>query len=233
MLNVYVGKQLAGKLFRATLARHKFYFGYEQTCTPHQAVSLTMPVIHEQYGFAYKLHPIFDMNLPEGALGKRLRKTFSKAFPHFDDLVLLSIVGRSQIGRLQFALKEEALPEIPSQDLNTLLTYQGIEDLFESLLERYAVYSGISGIQPKVLIRVNAATSVDRITYSGATHMVKAWHDEYPRLAANEYFCMLAAHHAKLVVPTVALSDNGKLLIVKHFDLQKGSSLLCLVCILF
>jgi serine/threonine-protein kinase HipA len=224
VLDVQVGKQLAGILFRATLARHKFYFGYEQTCASHQAVSLTMPVIPEQYEFDYKLHPIFDMNLPEGTLGERLRKSFSKTLPQFDDLVLLSIVGRSQIGRLQFTSKDDTLPDIPSQDVNTLLTYKGTEDLFESLLERYAVHSGISGIQPKVLIRANAST-VDRVTYSGATHIVKAWHDEYPQLAANEYFCMLAAHHAKLAVPTVALSDNGKLLIVKRFDLQKGKYL--------
>ncbi len=58
------------------------------------AVSLSMPVVNEQYGSDYKLHPIFDMNLPEGALSKRLRKKFSKILSNFDDLVLLRIAGK-------------------------------------------------------------------------------------------------------------------------------------------
>jgi hypothetical protein len=45
-----------------------------------------MPVVNEQYGSDYKLHPVFDMNLPEGALGERLRKEFSKTLPNFDRL---------------------------------------------------------------------------------------------------------------------------------------------------
>lgn len=226
MLKVHVGKQLAGSLFKSDSEKTKFYFGYDEQCPPQNAVSLSMPVVNEQYVVEYKLHPIFDMNLPEGALGERLRKEFSKALPHFDDLVLLGIVGKSQIGRLRFALPGENFTDVPTQNLNDLLAHDGAEGLFESLLSRYAVHSGISGAQPKVMVRDSEHVDVSRITGRGATHIVKAWHPvEYPQLAANEYFCMRAAMHAKLDVPNFELSKNGKFLIVERFDLKNDTYL--------
>ena len=223
MLNVYVDNEIAGNLFGSELERNKFYFGYNDQCPLSNAVSLSMPIIKEQYISDYKLHPIFDMNLPEGALLDRLRKEFSKTVPQFDDLALLGIIGNSQIGRLRFVFPHENLTEIPTQNVNELLTHDGAEGLFESLLNRYAIYSGISGAQPKVMIRSKSKNinTVDKITHRGATHIVKAWNkDEYPELAANEYFCMRAALHAKLEVPQFELSKNGKFLIVKRFDLE-------------
>jgi hypothetical protein len=57
-----------------------------------------MPVVREHYASAYKsLHPVFDMNWPEGALAERLRKEFSQVIPHLDALALLKNVGQSQI----------------------------------------------------------------------------------------------------------------------------------------
>jgi serine/threonine-protein kinase HipA len=226
MLKVHVGKHFAGSLFKSESERSKYYFGYAEKCLPQNAVSLSMPVVNEQYGSEYKLHPIFDMNLPEGALSERLRKEFSKTLPHFDDLVLLRIVGKSQIGRLRFTLPDEDFTEVPSQNLNDLLIHDGAEGLFESLLNRYAVFSGISGAQPKVMVRDNNHVNISRITHRGATHIVKAWDEnEYPQLAANEYFCMRAAMYSKLQVPHFELSKNGKFLIVERFDLKSDSYL--------
>jgi serine/threonine-protein kinase HipA len=113
------------------------------------------------------LHPVFDMNLPEGALAERLRKEFSKVIPHFDALALLQVVGQSQIGRLR-ARPGEAAPEVPTENLTDLLAHDGAEGLFDSLLARYAVHSGISGAMPKVLVRDSAALS--RLSHRGATH---------------------------------------------------------------
>jgi serine/threonine-protein kinase HipA len=222
-LDIHVGAQLAGRLFKSSAERNRFVFGYDAACPPQNAISLSMPVVKEQYESDYKLHPIFDMNLPEGALGERLRKQFGKAIPHFDDLALLAIIGKSQIGRLRHTLPGEAFTDVPSQDIKELLTHDGAEGLFDSLLSRYAAYSGVSGAQPKVLVRDDAQPNLDRISHRGATHIVKAWHpDEYPELAANEYFCMRAALHAQLAVPNVSLSAHGKLLIVERFDLEQG-----------
>jgi|SRR5579863_1753885 len=225
MLNVYVGDMIAGNLFRSEIDRSKFYFGYNEQATSADAVSLSMPITKEQYISEYnRLHPIFDMNLPEGALRERLRKVFSKLVPQFDDLTLLGIIGRSGIGRLRFVLPNENLVDVPSQNINELIMHDGAEGLFESLLDQYAIYSGISGAQPKVMIRDDEAINVlDRVTYRGATHIVKAWNkDEYPELAANEYFCMRAALHAKLTVPEFNLSKNGKFFIMKRFDIENG-----------
>lgn len=226
MLKVHVDKKLAGTLIKSDIDRNKFYFGYDEQCQPENAVSLSMPVMKEQYGVQYKLHPIFDMNLPEGVLGERLRKEFSKALPQFDDLVLLGIVGKSQIGRLRFTQPGENFSEVPEQNINELLSYDGAEGLFESLLNRFAVHSGISGAQPKVMVRDSLFLDIDQLTDRGATHIIKAWNpNEYPQLAANEYFCMRAAQLAKLEVPKFKLSKNGKFLILERFDLQNGKYL--------
>jgi serine/threonine-protein kinase HipA len=76
------------------------------------------------------LLPLFEMNLPEGALRERLRNQFAKAIPEFDDLDLLAVVGSSQIGRLQYSTAEDLADPVPEQDLDEILTYNGTADLF-------------------------------------------------------------------------------------------------------
>ncbi|OGB30347.1 MAG: hypothetical protein A3F78_09485 [Burkholderiales bacterium RIFCSPLOWO2_12_FULL_61_40] len=228
MLKVYVGQQLAGSLFKPESDPNKYHFGYDEQCPPQSAVSLSMPVAREHYTSDYKtLHPVFDMNLPEGALADRLRKEFSKVIPNFDALALLKIVGKSQIGRLRFAMPGEGIADVPTENLTDLLAHDGAEGLFESLLSRYAVHSGISGAMPKVMVRdiKRGGDALTHVTHRGATHIVKAWTDEYPRLAENEYFCMRAAMHAKLEVPNFELSKGAKFLVVERFDLKNDDYL--------
>ncbi len=227
MLKVYAGQQLAGNLFKSQTEPDKFVFGYGELCPPECAVSLSMPVVQDHYlSDAKSLHPIFDMNLPEGALFNSLRLTFSKVIPNFDALSMLKIVGKSQIGRLRFALTGEALTEVPTQNLQELLAHDGAEGLFESLLSRFAEHSGVSGAQPKVLVRdIERSAKAKRVMHRGATHIVKAWTEAHPRLAENEYFCMRAALHAGLEVPDIQLSQGGKFLVVARFDLKDGDYL--------
>lgn len=227
MLKVHVEKQLVGSLFKPESDPNRYHFGYAEQCPPESAVSLSMPVAHEHYTSDYKtLHPIFDMNLPEGALADRLRREFSKVIPHFDALALLKIIGKSQIGRLRFAMPGEGLADVPTENLSDLLAHDGAEGLFESLLARYAVHSGISGAMPKVMVRAAPrGDELNRVTHRGATHIVKAWSDEYPRLAENEFFCMRAAMHAKLEVPNFELSKGGQFLVLKRFDLKNDGYL--------
>jgi serine/threonine-protein kinase HipA len=223
MLDVHVGQHLAGHIFKPESEPDKFHFGYEASCPAEMAVSLSMPVVREHYASTHKsLHPIFDMNLPEGALADRLRQAFSKVIPRFDALALLKIVGQSQIGRLRFALPGDHAVDVPSENLRDLLTHDGAEGLFEHLLSRYAVYSGISGAMPKVLVR---SEDLSRVTHRGATHIVKAWTPEHPRLAENEFFCMRAALHAGLEVPQFELSQSGQFLVIKRFDLTDNGYL--------
>ncbi len=87
--------------------------------------------------------------------------------------------------------------------------------------------AGVSGVQLKVLVRDERAWSLSgdgrrSLTVRGATHIVKTWEaDEFPELAANEYFCLQVALRAGLPVPAHALSDNGRFLVVERFDLDE------------
>lgn len=217
-LNVFTGKRAVGALTRSDRESDAFLFGYRDGIPPENAVSLTMPVRADQYDSMAGLLPLFEMNLPEGALRERLRLQFAKTIPEFDDLDLLKIVGTSQIGRLRYSLQDSIDEDVPAQDLAEILTYQGSADLFAHLLERFATYSGISGMQPKVLVREIAAPG--KIAHRGATHIVKSFDPrEYPELAANEFICTQGAAAAGIDTPRVQLSGNRQFLIVDRFDL--------------
>lgn len=198
-------------------------FAYAENAQEQNAVSLTMPVRLESYTWDHGIHPIFEMNLPEGALRDELVRRFSKAVRGFDDFAMLAIVGPYQLGRVGIANAEDSNDRPPETSLADLLVHDGAQGLFDDLLHTYGQYSGVSGVQPKVLVRDNA-TTVDRLTHRGATHLVKSFRpEEYPELAANEYFCMRAALHCGLEVPKFELSEHGKFLVVERFDLyDKG-----------
>lgn len=225
-LDVYCADERTGALARSDVHEGDFLFGYVAGCPPKNAVSLTMPVVRDQYDSMNTVHPIFEMNLPEGALLEKLRLRFAKVIPNFDDLALLEIVGQSQIGRLRYARPGASLAEPAAENLQKLLTYKGAEDLFSELLDRYARYSGVSGIQPKVLVRAEE-NGPDRITHRSTTHIVKSFDpDEFAELAANEYFCTRAAIHAGVPAVRLRLSDNRRLLVADRFDLRKDGSYL-------
>ncbi|MCB1638498.1 MAG: type II toxin-antitoxin system HipA family toxin, partial [Thiothrix sp.] len=226
-LDIFTGHQRVGSLGRSQLQARAYVFNYFPAVAEEQAVSLTMPVLPDQYLFQQGVHPIFQMNLPEGELREMLRNSFQKTVQNFDDLSLLAIVGQSQIGRVRIALPGQEPEVMPGQSVQELKSHTGSEDLFVDLMQRFGRYSGVSGVQPKVLVRDNetvAAASGDepeQITYRDATHIVKAWNPErFPQLAANEYFCMLAAERCGLEVPAVELAAGGRLLIVRRFDLD-------------
>ncbi|MBL8292799.1 MAG: HipA domain-containing protein [Bryobacterales bacterium] len=58
-------------------------------------------------------------------------------------------------------------------------------------------------------------------SYRGATHIVKLSEpNEYPQLAANEYFCLTAARKCGLEVPPCRLAEDGMALVIDRFDLR-------------
>jgi serine/threonine-protein kinase HipA len=219
-LAVFAGGRRAGVLRRSDADEDAFLFTYRDDAPETDAVSLTMPVRAAPYDQMSTVHPIFEMNLPEGALRERLRLLFAKTVPDFDELALLSIVGQSQIGRLRYAPPDSALPEVPEEDIPRLLAHAGADELFDDLLRKYASHSGVSGIQPKVLLRGKPrAAGLDRVTERGATHIVKSFDPrEYPDLCANELFCLTAARLAGLPVVKAKLSANRSILAVERFD---------------
>lgn len=195
-------------------------FTYTQDALEENAVSLTMPARLESYTWERGVPPVFEMNLPEGSLRDELVRRFSKAVRGFDDFAMLAIVGPHQLGRVGIANALSANEQPPETSLADILVHDGAQGLFDDLLHIYGQYSGVSGVQPKVLVR-DSATTIDRLTHRGATHLVKSFRaEEYPELAANEYFCMRAALHSGLEVPKLELSERGKFLVVERFDLN-------------
>jgi len=193
-----------------------------------RAVSVTMPVRLASWDVRFGLAPIFEMNIPEGVLRERLRLAFAKATGTFDDFDLLGIVGRSQVGRIRYTGQKEKLEEdVPFQSVDEILERRRGGDLFRYLMERFASFSGISGVQPKVLVRDENAFSAHRKdarlsqSYRGATHIVKFWEpNEFPQLAANEYFCLKVAERCGLDVPRFSLSEDASALVIDRFDLR-------------
>src|SRR5579859_677908 len=204
-------------------------FAYLPGVDGSRAVSVTMPVRLPSWSVNFGLLPIFEMNLPEGILRERLRLAFAKATGTFDEFDVLSIVGRSQVGRIRYTGDKEQLNEdVPFQSVDEILERQRGGDLFRYLLEKFASFSGISGVQPKILVRDERAFAEmehtgHRLSSSnrGATHIVKLWEpNEYPQLAANEYFCLMAARRCGLDVPAFHLAEDGMALVINRFDLR-------------
>ena len=204
-------------------------FAYLPETPAARAVSVTMPVRLPSWTMTFGLPPIFEMNLPEGFLRERLRLAFAKAMGSFDEFDLLSIVGRWQVGRVRYTGDKEQLNEdVPFQSVDEILEHKRGGDLFRYLLEKFAAFSGISGVQPKVLVRDEKAFAEMEHTghrlsqsYRGATHIVKLWEpNEYSQLAANEYFCLMAARKCGLEVPPCRLAEDGMALVIDRFDLR-------------
>src|ERR1051326_5824362 len=227
MIKVWTDAAEAGLLDRR--GERGSTFAYLPGVLPTRSVSVTMPLRLESWSVPFGLLPVFEMNLPEGVLRERLRLAFAKATGTFDEFDLLSIVGRSQVGRIRYTGDKEYLHEdVPFQSVDEILDRRRGGDLFRYLLEKFATFSGISGVQPKILVRdENAFAETSHAghrlsqSYRGATHIVKLWDaNEYPQLAANEYFCLTAARKCGLDVPPFRLADDGMALVVDRFDLR-------------
>ncbi len=211
-IDVHFVNQIAGRLVKT---ENKHIFSYHQDAS--EALSLTMPLRTESYAYQSGLHPVFQMNLPEGHLRQAIERATAKKYGS-DDLTVLALLGANQIGRMAYtpagqslAKQTDALP-----DLQTLL---GSDDatLFNQLLIRFATHSGVAGVQPKVLLE----TVKRKASLTLQSYIVKSWEDEYPELACNEYVCIKFAKQAGLNVAETYLSDNGKLLISQRFDLNQ------------
>lgn len=198
-----------------------YLFGYAGDASQSAAISLTMPLRAKQYA-RRGLHPVFQMNLPEGYMLEELRNRLAKTM-RLDPMVLLAIAGsHAPIGRVHIdpqQLMPAPLPQIAGKGerLAEILSWDGKANLFDELVNKYIYRAGISGVQPKVLvphvfdIDGKASVRTDDL-------IVKSGRAEYPGLAANEYLCMSIAKEAGIVVPEFYLSDNKELFVMKRFD---------------
>ncbi|HDZ57247.1 MAG TPA: type II toxin-antitoxin system HipA family toxin [Pseudomonas xinjiangensis] len=219
-LPVHVSKLRTGTLTRAREEARDCVFSYQEGIRDEFAVSLTMPIQPDPYVWERGMHPVFDMNMPEGHLRLALISMFRKAVKGFDAFQLLNVIGPYQLGRVTAG--QSSAPPMPETSVRDLLLHDGAQDLFDDLLSTYAAYSGVSGVQPKVLVRDETGGDIERLTHKGATHIVKSWQaNEFPQLATNEYFCLRAAKHAGINVAKFDLSAGGRFLVVERFDVSE------------
>lgn len=196
-----------------------YFFQYHPSIHPAAEVSLTMPHRIEQYRDE-QLFPLFEMNMPEGYVLEELRNRFAKA-GRFDPMLLLALTGHeAAIGRVMVDT-----PEVSPDDsdkgvsLAQILAWDGAENLFAELSRRYLKRSGVSGIQPKLLVPED---NRDEVYGKGALTtrelIVKSAGDRYPGLAVNEFICMSIAKAAGIPVPEFHLSENRQLFVMRRFD---------------
>lgn len=219
-VDVYNHDKRVGRLQKQNIAHH-----YSYDLNASHALSLTMPIRVETYSFE-GLHPFFQMNMPEGGLREAIEKATAKQYGS-DDLTVLALLGNNQIGSVRYALEDKPLVSDDEFDLSLehLITSDDV-DLFSQLLSRFALRSGVAGVQPKVLLdaKLQAEQQLKQLkqksTYPFDSYIVKSWGNEYPELACNEFVCLSMAKAAGLSVSPFYLSENGKLLITKRFDLD-------------
>lgn len=234
MPDVYANSTLIGTLDRQPDCTR---FIYAQSVGSGHSIALTMPACPNVEFDAPPprplVHPVFAMNLPEGALREEIVRMFAQTLPCDDDLALLEITGRSQIGRLRIVASPSDLDSVrvPATSLDNILKAKGADSgrIFHDLLQHHAHYSGISGVQPKLLVRDNGslAPAGRPIIVPGTTHIIKFFEaDKFPALAANEYLCLQAAKAAGIPVPEVLLSENQQCLVIKRFDANPDGSYL-------
>jgi serine/threonine-protein kinase HipA len=138
-LNVHVLGRRVGILEQ--VGDFKSVMAYVPDVAPENLVSLTMPVRTESYPWDDQLHPIFQMNLPEGYLLQVLQEEFG---PHIgaSPVALLSVIGRNMVGRLQVAPPGAALDE-PAKPIEVAELLKG-DNSEQASSERPVLYGQIT-----------------------------------------------------------------------------------------
>ena len=184
-------------------------------------VSLTMPVRREPWIWDDVLHPIFQMNLPEGYLLQVLQEQFGPIIGA-SPMALLSVIGRNMIGRVQVAPLGAALdePALPI-DVAALLQGDNSEEAFADLVRRHAT-SGVSGVVPKFLdieLEALAGRGHTKTTLFTRRHIIKGSSRLLPFVALNEYLCMEVVRQVMPAART-DVSTDGRALVVHRFDVD-------------
>lgn len=193
-----------------------YHFNYGANVLPEAAIALGMPPRAAPYSDA-ALPPIFEMNLPEGYLLEQIRNRLAKTV-RLDPMLLLSLTGRDEpIGRVRVTAPDLPAASSKRVRLEEILQWDGAEDLFDELVERYSFRTGLAGVQPKVLVP-EAAAPDSKASMSTSDLIVKSGGAQYPGLAVNEFVCMSIAKTAGIEVPEFHLSDNRQLFVVRRFD---------------
>lgn len=222
-LSVYVlGREVATL---EAMGDFKSSMTYHDGVAADDFVSLTMRVRRESYVWDDVLHPVFQMNLPEGYLLQVLQEQFG---PHIgaSPMALLSVIGRNMIGRIQVA-PPGANPEEPAKpvDVAGLLQGDNSEEAFAELVRQHAT-SGVSGVVPKFLDsdaeKVGTGPHI-KTTLLTHRHIIKGSSRLLPFVSLNEHLCMQVTRRVMPAAVT-EVSRDGQALIVHRFDVDKNGA---------
>lgn len=210
ILDVRVNGALVGHLVRDR--SEECVFGYLPDTPEDALVSLTMPVAGTSYQWK-SLHPVFQMNLPEG-FQKDVARAMLGPVAVTDDFNLLAAVGSRSIGRVTL-LPHGIAPESATSDadLAVLLSGKNCQQRFLDRLRGLPV-DAVSGVMPKHLER----THHDKATQASQEWVIKTGPHDIPLLALNEYLTMRAAEASGLEIPEMRISDDRSVLAVRRFD---------------
>lgn len=198
---------------------------YHDAVKPEDFVSLTMRVRRDPYVWDDVLHPVFQMNLPEGYLLQVLQEQFG---PHIgaSPMALLSVIGRNMIGRIQVAPSGSSLNE-PAKpvDVAGLLQGDNSEEAFAELVRQHAA-SGVSGVVPKFLD--SDAETIETGLHKKSTlftrrHIIKGSSRLLPFVSLNEHLCMQVTRRVMPAAVT-EVSRDGQALIVHRFDVDEDGA---------
>lgn len=221
-LNVHVLGTHVGVLEQ--VGDFKSVMTYLPDAAPENLVSLTMPVRTESYPWDDQLHPIFQMNLPEGYLLQVLQEEFGPIIGA-NPTALLSVIGRNMVGRLQVAPPGAVLAE-PAKPIEVaaLLRGDNSEEAFSELVREHAK-SGVSGVLPKFLDTEEKQTKTaglgphKKATLLTHKHIIKGASGRLPYATANEHLCMKVV--SRIIESTkTELSEDGNVLVVHRFDVD-------------
>ena len=200
------------------------------------AIALSMPVRAESYK-SNPIFPVFQTSLPEGFLKDRIVDRFSKTM-RIDDMALIALSGGNRVGRIRLSASAEMPPDqAGAESLKEILDSEGSRNLFQDLCDRYLITSGISGVQPKVMLSaIDDLNSTEgqtlalhkqsigaKSTLRGKNLIVKVGSDEYPALSENEFHCLSIAKAVDMDVPEFWLSQDRKRLAIRRFDIDHTS----------
>src|SRR5471030_16796 len=203
----------------------QFIFNYttdERACE----LGLTMPLTARSYAANILPGPL-RQNLPEGHQREWIARNMGKTMK-LDDFNIMAFVDHNMIGRAR-CFHSPDIPAAPQgEDLAELLAWKGTGELFEYLSQKYAATSGISGVQPKVLLpqRETGIGGIEKSSIKDSKYIVKTGGIDYDNLPENEHHCMTIAQQAGLDVPRFWLSDDREIFVVERFDLDDSGNYL-------
>lgn len=202
-LVVYVGGVQVGVLSQSD---DGYEFTYLEHVDPTLAVSLRMPTSQRSWR-SRELFPAFQVSMPEGWLLHQVEDTLTAFGQQSTPLRILESVGVNMVGDLQFRVQVQVESRAAPAGVDDRVGGEGESS------PRTRQWPGISGGFPKTL-RTREGENGYWIR--------KADDEDHAGLSLIEYFGMRVSSAAGLPTPEVRLSDDGKSLWVRRFDV--GSS---------